>query len=94
MSRYLMELPSTDENICEYAIKWVKTNYPYINNGFTEVYKYVDFNEYGYNNIVWYGIDDYNNYNKGFLYWGRQPDVYDIIVPFPSYDAIDIGELL
>lgn len=86
MSRYFMELPSTDENTCEHAIKWIKKNYPYIKKGFIEVYKHADWFCYKCNSLVWHDTDN-------FLYWGCEPDVYDIIVPFPNYDAIDIGEL-
>ncbi len=88
MSRYFMELPSTDEKTCEYAIKWLKKNYPYITEGFIKAYKYTDWNNYDCSSLVWY-----DNNNNNFLYWGSEPCRYDIIVPFPSYDAIDIGEL-
>ena len=89
MSRYFMELPSTYENTYECAIKWIKKNYPYITEGFIKAYKYVDWSDYRCRSIVWYDVNDNNN----FLYWGHEPSGYDIIVPFPSYDAIDIGEL-
>lgn len=59
MSRYFMELPSTDEKTCEYAIKGIKKNYPYITEGFIKAYKYVDWNDYRCRSIVWY--DDNNN---------------------------------
>ena len=82
-----MELPSTDERTCENAVNWIKKNFPHITKGFTDIYKLNPFIDYSCNSLIWYDIID------KFLYWGHSPETDDIIVPFPDYDSIDIGEL-
>ena len=82
-----MELPSTDEKTCECAIKWIKKNFPHIQKGFTDIYKGKPLAGYIHKSLIWYDTND------KFLYWGHSPETDDIIVPFPDYDSIDIGEL-
>lgn len=91
MSRYIMELPSTDKRTCEIAIDWIKKNYPYVTDGFIESYTRIDLRDYAYKNVAWYG-DDKDDVSY-FLYWCRTPKSSDNIIPFPGYDDIYIGEL-
>jgi hypothetical protein len=87
-----MALPSTDKRTCEHAIKWIKENFPYVTKGFIEAYTWVDWDAYDYDctSVVWH---EYEDSDSRFLYWGHKPDRYDTIVPFPSYDDIELGEL-
>lgn len=78
MSRYFMELPSTDKRTCENAVNWIKKNFPHITKGFTDIYKENPFIDYSCNSLIWYDIID------NFLYWGHRPETDDIIVPFPD----------
>lgn len=91
MTRYIMELPSTDKRTCEVAIGWIKKNFPYVTKGFTEAYMWIDLRDYAFKNVVWYDIDE--DTDSRFLYWGHTPDKYDSIAPFPGYDDVYIGEL-
>ena len=91
MSRYIMELPSTDKRTCEIAVNWIKKNYSYVTKGFAEAYTYIDLGDYGYSTVVWYEPD--KDVDGSFLYCGYIPDKYDTIVPFPGYDDIELGEL-
>lgn len=88
MSRYFMELPSTDKRTCEIAVNWIKKNFPHITKGFTYNFMENPFIDYSCNSLIWYDIN-----NDNFLYWGHRPEADDIIVPFPGYYSIDIGEL-
>lgn len=93
MSIYIMELPSTDKRTCEIAINWIKKNYPYITKGFIDAYTFIDLRAYNYSTVIWYDADEENVIDSSFLYWGYEPKPSNIIVPFPDYDSIDIGEL-
>ena len=86
-----MALPSTDEKTCEHAIKWIRKNYPYVTKGFIEAYTWVDWDDYDCNSVVWY--ENAEGADSRFLYWGHEPDMHDIPIPFPSYDDIELGEL-